>query len=355
MSTSVNASDRARRGRGFACLAAAAVCALALLPGCTTPIRPAPVVERSGARRVPTVPVTAATPLPREADSRPATYFVKRGETLYQIALDNGLDYRELAAWNRLADPNRIYVGQELTLRAPTTVGAASAAAGTTVAFPPAEPSAPVLVQQTSPLPTPTPTPALSSARVLSGPKAERVPYSEQALARLSAPPAIAAVAKPEPEPLKPPVAVASSTPPVIAVVPPAPSPAAGDDDAVVWAWPAAGRLVAGDSDGGTPKGIAIAGKTGQPVSAAAPGRVVYSGAGLRGYGKLIIIKHNKEYLSVYAHNSELLVKEGDNVTRGQRIAEMGGTDSDIVKLHFEIRRYGKPTDPLKLLPDRQG
>jgi lipoprotein NlpD len=100
-----------------------------------------------------------------------------------------------------------------------------------------------------------------------------------------------------------------------------------------------------------TSKGIAIAGKLGQPVLASAPGRVIFSGTGIRGFGKLIVIKHNNTYLSVYAHNSELVVKEGQNVTKGQKIAEMGNSDADQVKLHFEIRRFGKPIDPLKLLP----
>ena len=98
-------------------------------------------------------------------------------------------------------------------------------------------------------------------------------------------------------------------------------------------------------------KGIGIAGRLGQPVIASAPGKVLYSGDGIRGYGKLVIIKHNKVYLSVYAHNSQLLVKEGQSVVKGQKIAEMGATDSDQVKLHFEIRRFGKPLDPIKLLP----
>jgi lipoprotein NlpD len=120
------------------------------------------------------------------------------------------------------------------------------------------------------------------------------------------------------------------------------------------WAWPASGKLIGQFAENGANKGIDIAAKVGDPVLAAGPGRVVYSGQGLRGYGKLIIIKHNNTYLSAYAHNNTLLVKEGQTVTRGQRIAEAGNSDSDVPKLHFEIRRQGKPVDPLKLLPEQR-
>ncbi len=120
------------------------------------------------------------------------------------------------------------------------------------------------------------------------------------------------------------------------------------------WMWPTKGRIV--KTFKGTKRtGIDIAGKRGQDVLAAADGRVVYSGSGLRGYGQLIIVKHNKRFLSAYAHNKKLHVTEGDEVVRGQRIAEMGDTDSDRVKLHFEIRRDGKPVDPISYLPLKPG
>ena len=133
-------------------------------------------------------------------------------------------------------------------------------------------------------------------------------------------------------------------------ILKPAPEPADGDDK-VDWVWPAKGKVVTGFSEAASLKGIDIAGTSGQPVAASAGGKVVYAGTGLRGYGKLIIIKHNGTYLSAYAHNKEILVKEGQQVTRGQKIAEMGNTDADQVKLHFEIRRQGKPVDPLRYLP----
>ena len=123
------------------------------------------------------------------------------------------------------------------------------------------------------------------------------------------------------------------------------------EDETLEWSLPAQGKLVAGFSESANNKGIDIAGKLGQPITASAPGKVVYSGSGLRGYGKLVIIKHNKTYLSAYAHNDQVLVKEGQSVTRGQKIAEMGNTDADQVKLHFEVRRFGKPVDPAKYLP----
>ena len=119
----------------------------------------------------------------------------------------------------------------------------------------------------------------------------------------------------------------------------------------MVWGWPARGKLVHAYGEGANPKGVAIGGSEGQPILASAPGKVVYAGSGLRGYGKLIIIKHNGTYLSVYAHNRALLVQEGDPVSGGQKIAEMGSSDAQQVALHFEIRRLGKPVDPLKYLP----
>jgi lipoprotein NlpD len=120
------------------------------------------------------------------------------------------------------------------------------------------------------------------------------------------------------------------------------------------WQWPASGKLVAlFQGESGLHKGIDLSGKLGEPVLAAASGRVVYAGSGLSGYGKLLIIKHNDTFLSAYAHNDEISVKEGDSVKAGQRIADMGSSGTDRVKLHFEIRSEGSPVDPLKFLPKR--
>jgi lipoprotein NlpD len=164
-----------------------------------------------------------------------------------------------------------------------------------------------------------------------------------------------------EPRPLdtKPGPGTTTPTAPATApapVVTPPPAPAAPavarDEDEPSWIWPASGAVLAG-YDEARNKGVSIGGKAGDPVLAAAEGRVVYAGSGLRGYGNLVILKHNATYLTAYAHNQNLLVKEDQQVKRGQKIAEMGATDAERVQLHFEIRRLGKPIDPVKLLPPR--
>jgi lipoprotein NlpD len=291
---------------------------LAVLAGCAAR-QPAPVIDRAATPAPRTAPGVSASPQPRVADVRPNTYVVKRGDTLFSIALDNGQDYRELAQWNNLTDPNRIQVGQELRLRAPE---------GTAQVSPIRTPGS----VESRPLAASGQSDALKTE-----PRAGKRPYSEENLALMQRGPA---EARPQPS-VKPP-------PPV------QPQAAQGPDeeDKVDWSWPASGRVIAGFSEA-TNKGIDIAGKSGDTVVASAAGRVVYSGQGLRGYGKLIIIKHNNTFLSAYAHNKEILVKEGQNVVKGQKIAEVGNTDADQPKLHFEIRRLGKPVDPAKFLPDR--
>ena len=311
-------SCRRRAGTGTA------VVLLLLVHGCTSTPRPAPVSERaSSAAQHSALP--AAPTAVREPDSRPEYYIVKRGDTLYTIALDHGLDYKELIEWNRIENPNLIRLGQQFRLRAP---------AATAVTTPLRTPS---WVEGKPVAPTSPPVSVAGSEAVKSEPKAIKAPYSEQVFAQMSG------------QQGKP-------VPPPIAKVEPRPeekSTATGDDDdeKVDWGWPAGGKLLSTFNETTNLKGVGIAGRTGQPVIASAPGKVLYSGDGIRGYGKLVIIKHNKVYLSVYAHNSQLLVKEGQVVVKGQRIADMGNTDSDQVKLHFEIRRFGKPVDPLKLLP----
>ena len=152
------------------------------------------------------------------------------------------------------------------------------------------------------------------------------------------------------------PATVPGAAPATSPAAPPAASPPAAarqaEEDNITWAWPDSGPVIA-PFDESRNKGIGIAGKAGDPILAAADGRVVYAGSGLRGYGNLVIVKHSNNYLTAYAHNQTLLVKEDQSVRRGQKIAEMGSTDSDRVKLHFEIRRQGKPVDPTKFLPPR--
>lgn len=297
---------------------------LVFLAGCASR-QAAPVIERA-----PVSKATAKKKIKREGDWRPATHTVKRGETLYAIALEYGLDYRELASWNQLDKNFVIKVGQILRL------GPAGQAAVVTTPLA----SAPVA--------------GGSADRLISEPVAVKLPYSDQALADLQAP-----ARAPEKVPkavVAEPVKVPESKPAETVVAASTVADNADDDmpeeDQVPWIWPTEGRVVGGFGDKASGKGLDIAGKVGQPVLAAGAGKIVYSGSGLRGYGRLIIIKHNKTYLSAYAHNKTLLVKEGQTVNRGQKIAEMGDSDADGVKLHFEIRRYGKPVDPAKYLPN---
>jgi lipoprotein NlpD len=305
-------------------------------PATAPPNTPAPAVAAAKSEK-PSSPATEKPPVAieepttkpyREGDWRPEYHVVKKGDTLYSIALDYGHDYRELAAWNNLEDPGLIRIDQRLRLFPPDSFGETTTA-------------------QPTPLAAPAATP------VFSEPKARKLPYSEQALAQLkmSAPNPVAASAPSSPTAVQPPskLPVARATPSPV----PAQKETPASDGKMTWEWPAPGRLLYGFGQGTNQKGVGIEGRSGQAVLAAAPGKVVYSGSGLRGYGKLIIIKHNASYLSVYAHNSQILVKEGQTVAKGQKIAEIGDTDSDRIALHFEIRRLGKPIDPLQYLPER--
>ena len=339
------------------CRMLAPVAAALLLVSCMTR-PPAPVSERVAPppETIEGAPPGAPAPPP---EAPPPTHTVKRGETLYQIALDHGLDYRELAAWNNIENINVIRVGRVLVLAPPGEAGAAVAAPGAAVTTPlaAAPPIAPVGSEtRTLPFTGAAPSGRGNTAAYKSEPKALKLPYSEQALAQMQQSSAAAPPAPPAPAPAAPSAAAPSPTPPP-GTVPAAPARIESarvpeiDGGNIDWAWPAAGKVISGFSETANLKGIDIAGKSGQPVLASGPGKVVYAGNGLRGYGKLIIIKHNNTFLSAYAHNREILVKEGQQVARGQKIAEMGDSDADQVKLHFEIRRLGKPVDPAKFLP----
>lgn len=303
--------------------------ATVLVAGCAAPRR-APVIERAPQAK-PAVPVK---PAPAASLDRPAFHTVRKGETLYSIALEYGLDYRELAEWNNV-DPAKIQAGQQLRLIRPeATVSAAPlrTAPGGIEARPLG--AAPGAAAPAGAPAAPLSAPPAGPQVVIGEPKGVRVPYSDQAYGQIAA-------LKPDAGPALKPEARAEQKPD--------PVPEGGD---LHWLWPAAGKVI-GTFNGSTTKGIAIAGRRGQPVLASAAGKVIHSGTGIRGLGKFIVIKHNDAFLSVYAHNSQLLVKEGDAVARGQKIAEMGDSDADQVKLHFEIRRFGKPVDPARLLPDR--
>ena len=297
--------------------------------GCATRA-PAPVVERAEAPVV--VPAVPPPPPPVAEAPKPVekpipTHVVKRGETLVSIALQYGLDYRELAAWNNITNLNSLAVGQVLVLGTP-----AGAVAST-----PAGPIATPLVSAGPPIEA---RPLANTANAKVEPRGQKVPFSDRALSQMG-------VA----DPSGPVVALA---PPVAPVPAPSPEPEpektpGTDKEDVDWMWPVKGRMLAPFTE--TAKGVDIGGRKGAPVLAAAGGRVVYAGSNLRGYGKLVIIKHNNTWLSAYAHNENIVVKEQEDVRKGQKIAEMGSSDTDQVKLHFEVRRNGKPVDPAKILP----
>ena len=269
-----------------------------VLSGCANKNRPAPVEDRSpNAARAPAKMVASA-----DNAGKPGYYSVKSGDTLIRIGMDNGQSWRDIARWNNIENPNLIETGQVLRVTPPEETGVVVRPVSSTNVV-------------TSPAPANTasaPAPASNTASV------------------------------------RPPASAANT--------PNASTPAnnlANTDSAeetVSFQWPTRGNVLAG-FDEVKNKGIDIAGKAGDPVLAAADGKVVYAGSGLRGYGNLVILKHNNTYLTAYAHNQSLLVKEDQAIKRGQKIAEMGNSDADQVKLHFEIRRQGKPVDPAKYLP----
>ncbi len=281
------------------------VLAAGVLAGCANPKgNHAPVEDRgsSAGRPAPhtTAPVQADAPpkvLPgSENAGKPGYYTVKPGDTLIRIGLDTGQNWRDIVRWNSIENPNLIEVGQVLRVAPPGIV-----------------------------------TPPQDSVAVAR-------PVTQGTVTPASGAPAPAASSAARP---------ASAA----AVAPPVGATPMGEDE-VAWIWPTNGSLLAG-FDEVKNKGLDISGKAGDPILAAGDGRVVYAGAGLRGYGNLIILKHNNTYLTAYAHNQTLLVKEDQAVRKGQKIAEMGNSDADRVKLHFEIRRQGKPVDPAQYLPAR--
>jgi lipoprotein NlpD len=271
-----------------------------------------------------------------ENAGKPGYYTVRPGDTMIRIGLEAGQSWREIARWNGLDNANIIEVGQVLRIIPPGTAAVAAAplpavaGAGTgtpATASPPAAGASDVV---TRPVTSPSPVTAGSVP-----------PPGTRSVAAASPAASAPTPASVTPQPAPAPVAAAP--------LPPASSPS---DEDVGWIWPTAGSVIT-RFDEASNKGIGINGKLGDPVLAAGDGRVVYSGAGLRGYGNLVILKHNNTYLTAYAHNQTLLVKEDQTVRKGQKIAEMGQSDADRVKLHFEIRRQGKPVDPLRFLPAR--
>jgi len=314
-----------------------------LLAACAAP-RPAPVVDRGPAQPAPP-PAASAPQAPEAVPAKPLpTHTVKRGETLVSIALQYGLDYRELAAWNGITNLARLSVGQVLVLAPPPAMAGTPAAPLGTAPLAPG-PGAPIATPLVSAGPPIEARPLANTPTVKVEPRGQKVPYSDKAIAQFSTPDSGPAV--PGGPAGVPPAAVPAPTPLVPAVPEPAKSGTQKED--IDWMWPVKGKVIAPFAE--ATKGMDIAGKRGSPVVAAAAGRVIYADAGLRGYGKLVIIRHNDTWLSAYAHNDNILVKEQQEVKKGQKIAEMGSTDADQVELHFEIRRQGKPVDPAKVLP----
>ncbi|MDE2419388.1 MAG: peptidoglycan DD-metalloendopeptidase family protein [Burkholderiales bacterium] len=287
--------------RGSLLLAVAGVLALS---GCGSKLlNHAPVEDRGSMGTAPVVGDARTQPVKQlpgfENAGKPGYYTVKPGDTLIRIGLETGQSHKDISRWNALDNPNRIEVGQVIRVAPP----AGSDVPAVVVAKP------------------------VASSSVVSTPIAASVPTRP--------------VSAPSSAPVAAPAPVAATT-----------TPAATGDDNLGWIWPGNGHVLTG-FDEVKNKGLDIAGASGDPVVAAAEGKVVYAGSGLRGYGNLIILKHNNTYLTAYAHNKSLLVKEDQTVKKGQKIAEMGDSDADRVKLHFEVRRQGKPVDPAKYLPAR--
>lgn len=305
----------------------------AALGGCAGKV-PAPVIDRARPPAQAPAPAAAQPPGAAVAAAQPQPaakyYTVKKGDTLHAIALDLGIDYRDLIAWNRIENPNVIYVGQLLRLTPPEDEQAPAGAVSVPGAadakqLPAAGGAMPAYKRE---------------------PKGGKQAYSPQAWAlaqRADRAHGEATAAPP----------AAASPPAAPAPTEPRPSSASAvDDSGIEWSWPANGKVLNGFREPAS-KGLDIAGKPGDPVLAAAAGKVIYTGSNVRGYGNLIVVKHNDRYLSAYAHNRKILVKESQQVERGQKIAELGDSDADQPKLHFEIRRQSKPVDPLKYLPGR--
>lgn len=294
-----------------------------LLTGCISQ-QPVPAVDRSTSR-------AAVQP------AGPGYYTVKRGDTLYRIALDHGQDHRDIVAWNNIANPSAIKEGQVLRIAPPGAIAEPVTDGAVTK---PIEVGSAVESRSLDQPVSTSVAAAPQNGALKREPRVGKEPYSDEAYARLN---------KTAGETAKPAEVKPEAKPETKTEV--APAAAAGPDD-VPWMWPTSAKLSAPYSDAGN-KGLDFAGKAGDPVLAAGDGKVVYAGSGLRGFGELVIVKHNATYLSAYAHNRKILVKEGQQVSRGQKIAEMGNTDADSVKLHFEIRKQGKPVDPAQYLPKR--
>jgi lipoprotein NlpD len=293
-------------------------------PTRTTPTPP--VAPQSASQVAPAA--APQTQAPVRTESRAEFHSVQKGDTLAVLGMQYGVDYKDIAAWNQLENINQLKIGQVLRVAPPGDAVATPIMPGAVA------PEARVLPGGSSAAAAQTSNP---SDTLKSAPKAIKLPYSTEAWAMVQNPsleglPAVA-IGKPMPQSPEPAATPAPTSP----------------DEVAEWTWPAQGKIKGFFSE--TNKGLDISGTLGQPVMASATGKVIYAGSSVPRMGKLLVIKHSNNYLSIYAHNDKILVKEGQAVTKGQRIAEMGNTDTDQVKLHFEIRVQGKPVDPMKYLP----
>ncbi len=274
----------------------ALLCAL-VVTACVSQ-RPAPVVDRSGRSAGATAPMPVAPAVVRTA--KEGIYVAQRGDTLANVALAFGINPKDLARWNGIGESDALIPGQTVQVTPPADVATVSP--------------------------------------ITRGGQVETRPL----------PPPGAAVPE-APAPLPPAVPPAPATSPA---PPTAPDPARAPSASLPWLWPTSGKVIETFDDPRN-KGIDIAGNEGAPVQAAADGEVVYVGSAVRGYGNLVIVRHSDDFITAYAHNRKVLVAEKQSVKRGQAIAELGRSDADRPKLHFEIRHQGKPVDPLKYLPAR--
>ncbi|WP_297574511.1 peptidoglycan DD-metalloendopeptidase family protein [uncultured Deefgea sp.] len=299
----------------------------------STPNPPAPIVDRSHTPVA--VPTSAVTPSPSSIN----TYTVKAGDGLYRIALANGVSYKDLVAWNQIEDVNGLRIGQVLRL----------GPANSTITTSGVE-IRPLLADGTT-----TSTLANQPATTQQYPRAIKAPYSKQtasSIAALAEGQAVVAkqqnISSPSKSTSSKPASAPASASKAVNVEKSGATVDLNSSESNtisgIWAPPTAGKV----SSSFTPesKGIDIKGQMGQSIVASGSGKVVYAGSGLKGYGRMLIIQHSDGFLSAYAHNSKLLVKENDLVKKGEKIAEMGNSDSDQVKLHFELRKFGKPVDP---------
>lgn len=338
-------------------------CLILGLSGCANS-PPAQVIDRLPSNKSSTIKPTTASkafvnrPVYKTGDWRPDNYMVKKGDTLFSIGLEHGYDYKEIAQTNNISAPYNIKVGQSLKFSAlkDKVIASDNKAAQTNN-------DGVEITPINSDTNTVAATKAVPTVLAINEPKAIRETYSDEAFKKplpvaakaVSEKAAVVAnvtatIAKPETETIKANSPLKAEAKSEVKPEPKAEEKTSAESpEDIDWAWPTKGKVVANFNEASN-KGVDISGSNGQAVNAAAAGKVIYSGSDLRGYGKLVIIKHNSTYLSVYAHNSQIVIKEGQQVSRGQKIAEMGNSDSNSVKLHFEIRRQGKSVDPSKYL-----